>query len=191
MLRTFLRPAVIALLATPLAFAAAEAQGRATGRAIPPGHMPRAGECRVWYDGRPPGQQPRPTSCREAERLARGSRNARVIYGDSRHDGRWDRRDDRHDGRYDRDRNRGIRSPAPSRLMLPRMPRVSDLRGNRIPSDVQRRIRGNAAYARYEDRNRDGRPERVVFYDRRGRALETWYDLRGDGRADRIVVHRG
>src|SRR5690606_39360112 len=124
--------------------------------------------------------------------------------GDSRRDnGRWERdgrRDDRRDDdRWERDR-RGSRviigggsvwdSRPGARASLPRMPRVSDLRRNRIPSDVQRRIRGNVSHARYEDRNRDGRPERVVFYDRQGRALETWYDLRGDGRADRLVTHR-
>ena len=35
---------------------------RAAGR-IPPGHYPRAGECRIWFLGRPPGQQPRPVRC--------------------------------------------------------------------------------------------------------------------------------
>lgn len=217
MLRTILRPAALALLATPLAFASIDAQARSNGRAVPPGQAPRAGECRVWYEGRPPGQQPRATSCREAERVARGNRNARVIYGSDRNDGRWerdgrrdDRRDDdrwerdrrndrRDDGRWERDgRNSRVifgrggvwdgRSP---RALLPRMPRASELRGNRIPSDIRRRIGGNVSHARYVDRNRDNRPERVVFYDRRGRALETWYDMRGDGRADRIVIHRG
>jgi len=30
---------------------------------IPPGHLPRAGQCRVWIPGRPPGQQARARSC--------------------------------------------------------------------------------------------------------------------------------
>lgn len=72
-----------------LAATSADAQGRgrnAAGRAqgIPPGQMPPAGMCRVWYDGVPPGRQPRATSCREAERIAARSRDARVIYGDDR-----------------------------------------------------------------------------------------------------------
>lgn len=50
-------------------------------RGIPPGQLPPAGSCRVWYDGRPAGQQPAPMSCREAERIASRNRNARVIYG--------------------------------------------------------------------------------------------------------------
>lgn len=61
------------------------AQGRNSrygAQGIPPGQMPPAGMCRVWYDGVPPGRQPRATSCTEAERLASRDRNARVIYGD-------------------------------------------------------------------------------------------------------------
>jgi len=29
---------------------------------IPPGHLPKAGECRIWIPGTPPGQQPKPKS---------------------------------------------------------------------------------------------------------------------------------
>ncbi len=29
---------------------------------VPPGHLPRPGECRVWIPGTPPGQQPGPRS---------------------------------------------------------------------------------------------------------------------------------
>ena len=29
---------------------------------VPPGHLPRAGECRIWIPGTPPGQQPGPRS---------------------------------------------------------------------------------------------------------------------------------
>jgi len=76
---------LFALVASPL-----EAQGRGRGngnrgygsQGIPPGQMPPAGMCRVWYDGVPPGRQPRPTNCNDAERLASRDRNARVIYGD-------------------------------------------------------------------------------------------------------------
>jgi hypothetical protein len=85
---------LVGAMAAPLA-----AQGRggwSQGR-IPPGQMPPAGSCRVWYDGVPPGQQPPPMSCRDAERIASRSRDARVIYGSQ---GRYDRRDDRYDNRY-------------------------------------------------------------------------------------------
>ena len=86
-----MRTAAVSLIALALFAGSAEAQGRgrrANSQGIPPGQMPRAGECRVWYDGVPPGRQPRPTSCREAERLAARDRNARVIYGDDSYYGR-------------------------------------------------------------------------------------------------------
>jgi len=37
---------------------------------VPPGHLPSAGQCRVWFPGRPPGQQPRAASCNGIERVA-------------------------------------------------------------------------------------------------------------------------
>ncbi|MGH7612901.1 MAG: hypothetical protein ACREMW_02510 [Gemmatimonadales bacterium] len=40
----------------------AVAVGPAATLGIPPGHMPRAGECRIWIRGLPPGRQPRPKS---------------------------------------------------------------------------------------------------------------------------------
>jgi len=71
------------------------------------------------------------------------------------------------------------------------MPRLTDLRRNRITREVQREIRtGTAVRAAFHGMNRDGRPERVLFLDRRGIALETWYDTNRDGRVDRIVFHR-
>ena len=75
--------ALAAFALVTLAAAPAAAQGRRNNaQGIPPGQMPRAGECRVWYEGVPPGRQPRPTNCDDAERVASRSRNARVIYGD-------------------------------------------------------------------------------------------------------------
>ena len=71
---------ILSMLAVPVG-----AQGRGRGRGhdsgVPPGQMPPAGLCRVWYDDLPPGRQPRPTSCRDAERVAARSRSATVIYG--------------------------------------------------------------------------------------------------------------
>jgi hypothetical protein len=65
---------------------------------VPPGHLPPPGQCRVWYDGRPPGHQPRATSCRDAERIARRERTARVVYGGDR---------DRYYGMQERDARPG------------------------------------------------------------------------------------
>ena len=76
-------------LASPVS---AQGRGRNSNQGMPPGQMPPAGMCRVWYDGVPPGRQPRATSCNEAERIASRDRNARVIYGDDY-------------GYYDRGRN--------------------------------------------------------------------------------------
>lgn len=190
MLRTVIAPLAIVLLAIPGTQAAAQQpQGRSSAGQpgtvrIPPGQTPRAGECRVWYPGVPPGQQPRATSCREAERVASRTPQARVIYPTNS-------RTTPSSGRvYDRGAisNRNVRVFDSRRG--PRMPRTADLRRNRITRDVQREIRsGTAVRATFHDINRDGRPERVVFFDRRGSALETWHDTNRDGRVDRIVFH--
>ena len=77
MKRTAAAALLIGLIANP-----AFAQGRGKNKqGIPPGHLPPAGQCRVWYDGVPPGHQPAPTSCYEAERVAARDGRARVIYG--------------------------------------------------------------------------------------------------------------
>lgn len=31
--------------------------------AVPPGHLPPPGQCRIWYPDRPPGHQPPPGPC--------------------------------------------------------------------------------------------------------------------------------
>jgi|RhiMethySRZTD1v2_1073278.scaffolds.fasta_scaffold06407_4 hypothetical protein len=80
-----MRTAFIGLILLALAAGTSEAQGNGRNRrnqGIPPGQMPPAGMCRVWYDNLPPGRQPRATNCDQAERLASQSTNARVIYGD-------------------------------------------------------------------------------------------------------------
>ena len=84
-MRALMTLALVGLAAAPLA---AQGRGRNNAQGIPPGQMPRAGECRVWYEGVPPGRQPRATSCDEAERIASRSSNARVIYGDDAY-GTW------------------------------------------------------------------------------------------------------
>lgn len=58
-------------------------RGGRGGRGVPPGHIPPAGQCRVWFDDRPPGHQPRATSCREARATAHRY-GGRVIVGGRR-----------------------------------------------------------------------------------------------------------
>lgn len=89
---------VVGLASVPLEAQERERRYGDRAQGIPPGHLPPAGECRVWYDDRPAGHQPPPTSCRNAERVASRERYARVIYGgsrDRRDAGRWEDRDDR------------------------------------------------------------------------------------------------
>jgi hypothetical protein len=118
-----------ALLFLSLAFvgmtADAQAQGRWTPRnrnevarlqGVPPGQLPPADLCRVFYNGRAYGRQSSAINCRQAENIAARDRNARVIYGEdafayrngsvasSRNDD-WRYRDPRYnDGVYDRAR---------------------------------------------------------------------------------------
>ena len=84
---------------------AASAQGRGRGpQDVPPGHLPAAGECRVWHDDRPPGQQAAPTSCGTARATA-AQTGGRVVYGEAVRRSERDRADGRGDG--DKGRKRG------------------------------------------------------------------------------------
>jgi hypothetical protein len=83
----------------------------ARAQGVPPGQLPPASQCRVWYDDRPNGRQPAPTSCSRAESIAARDRNARVVYGEDAYaDARiW--RDGRYGGRYPdtgRDNDRAV-----------------------------------------------------------------------------------
>ena len=62
----------------------------ARAQGVPPGHLPPANQCRVWYDNRPNGRQPSPVNCRQAQAIAGRDRTARVIYGESVY---WNARD--------------------------------------------------------------------------------------------------
>jgi hypothetical protein len=43
---------------------------RLTRLEVPPGHIPPAGTCRVWFPGQPPGRQPKAGACASVERTA-------------------------------------------------------------------------------------------------------------------------
>ena len=44
--------------ATPAAGGSTRGPSTAATLGVPPGHLPKTGECRVWIPGTPPGQQP-------------------------------------------------------------------------------------------------------------------------------------
>lgn len=87
-----------ASVSTPRAEAPAAANaGKGRGEAargprklngVPPGHYPKAGECRLWYSGRPPGQQPKATACRNL--MGRVPAGAFILYGDRAWDANYD-----------------------------------------------------------------------------------------------------
>jgi len=186
----------IGLIAAP---AAAQGRGRNAGR-IPPGHMPPAGECRVWYDGEPPGHQPPPTSCAQAERIAARD-GARVIYGDDSRRGRntgiWrdDRDDDDRDDRNRRreriedrdDRDRRDRGRA-----VPRT-RTTPRSGDRQRSDVFVGVAFDQGYkdgltkGREDARDRDSfDPNRHSWY----RSANRGYDTRHGTREQYAAAYR-
>lgn len=108
----------VILLALVAGTSEAQSNGRfGRNQGIPPGQVPPAGMCRVWYDNLPPGRQPRATSCDQAERIASRDRNARVIYSDdyygsNNRDQRY--RDRSYGGVYPNDRTYGNTYPNPN-----------------------------------------------------------------------------
>jgi hypothetical protein len=180
MYKTAATVALIGMFVVPLG---AQGRGR-NSQGIPPGQLPPAGQCRVWYEGVPPGRQPRATSCREAERIASRDRNARVIYGantDRRNDGWWDPNEN------PRSTGRAIPRPSP-------YPPNSD----RYPSTRYPNSRGTYRYANvafdngYNDgvdkgredvRDRDSYdPNRHRWYRNADRGYEGRYGLKDEYR---------
>ena len=151
-----MRTAAAAFIALALFAGTAEAQGRgrrANSQGIPPGHMPRAGECRVWYDGVPPGRQPRATSCREAERVAARDRNARVIYGDDYDNGRYGTGRVYEDGRYGTGSGGTVTDAIRDRILRNRYP-------DRYPANSRSTVNSAAYDNGYRDGIEKGREDR-------------------------------
>ncbi len=73
---------------------------------------------------------------------------------------------------------------------MPMMSRVRTLKGDQR-SQMERYWLGDGAMrARYTDRDRNGVPEEVLWYDRRGALAQRWQDSDRDGRVDEIVIYR-
>jgi len=204
--------AVVILLTGIALPASAQSRDRGPDQ-VPPGHRPPPGMCRIWIDGVPPGQQPEPTDCATAVRERPAG--SRVIFGERRSDddarakrdkdrrGKTpkgakgfaddDRRDRRDDDRCASIQNVGddcdeIAAQRPG--SWPQMAAAIALsRGSRT-DDVRRWLGAGAASARYEDRDRNGRPERASWYDRAGELVQEWVDADRDGVADTIRLYR-
>jgi hypothetical protein len=216
MSRSIVRIASVAAVAAAFVVpGSAEAQGKWS---VPPGHMPPAGQCRIWVDGVPPGRQPAPMDCETAVRMK--PRNARVVYGertilvdgkkpkkskgrkndryDDRYEGRDDDRRDRDDDRWERDsrwpsddctdRNRDGRCDAVASRSLPGMIGIV-LGGSPRTSEQERWLGDRGVRARIVDADRDRVAERVSWYDSAGQLVQVWLDANRDGRADAVRLY--
>jgi hypothetical protein len=139
----------------------------ARAQGVPPGQLPPANLCRVWYDNRSNGRQPAATNCRQAEVIASRDRNARVIYGESVYydSGRYGYGNDR-DIRYPRDTDdRGVyRVPGRNR----------DPRNTNDPSYDRSRYTTPAFQNGYRDGLQKGR-EDGDDNDRYDASRHSWY----------------
>ena len=167
---------------------------------VPPGHRPPPGMCRIWMDGVPPGQQPEPTDCATAVRERPAG--ARVIFGDRRGQADDERGKGKGKGKGVEPKgfageNRPARHGDDDDDISSRRPgawpqmrsAVALARGGRT-DDVQRWLGVRVASVRYDDTDRDGRPERAKWYDRAGQLMQDWADVDGDGVADTIRLYR-
>ena len=147
---------------------------------IPPGQLPPANQCRVWYDNRPNGHQPSPTSCRQAESTAARDRYARVIYGEHAY---WSARDTRYgypadrtvprgrvrasrDNNYGRDSRHFVNRPAYQNGYRDGLTKGRDDAEDRDRFDVNRHSWYRSATRGYE--NRDGRRSDYQTFYRQG-----------------------
>jgi hypothetical protein len=119
------------------------------------------------------------------------ARRGSDICVDSDRDGQCD---DRRGSDICMDRNRDGRCDDPvSGRRTPSLPEMigSILIGQgRRSADVERWLGVDAVSARYQDADRDGKPERATWVNRAGQIVQIWIDSNRDGRADTVRLYR-
>lgn len=167
----------------------ASAQGRGPDK-VPPGQMPRAGQCRVWYDGRPPGKQPAATDCATAERDADRT-GGRVLYG-SAQNGRGNGNGKGNGTKGSGGAGGSNDTPPTSRdqypATMPDMTWAAAFGRGEHRDEVRRWTGTTAVRAQLIDLSQTGVPALVVWYDSRGMTVQRWIDDNRDGRADRVEL---
>jgi hypothetical protein len=178
-----------------LAPCAVYAQGRGRDN-VPPGQMPAAGTCRIWFDGLAPGHQPLPTDCRTAFEDA--PPDARVIvgagvdvsdYDRGKHDHGEHRGWDKGHGNKHGDHDETADQPPSVPTVLPDMVGAVFASEGRAWPEAQRWL-GGLRLMVHVDATLAGRPTRVRWTDANGVVVQEWIDTNGDGRAEIVRVYR-
>ena len=128
--------------------------------------------------------------------------------------GVWDRSNGSYDPRYDpraddrrhRTSGGGIGAPCVDRnrdgycdsptgatsrgYTLPSMPNVARVTRGWLTDDERRWFDGAKVTGRSTDRDRNGIPEDISWYDQGGTLVQRWLDTNRDGRADQVLVYR-
>lgn len=206
---------IATLALTALVPVAVQAQGHGHGHghddAPPPGQMPPAGACRIWFDGLPPGHQPLPTDCETAFRDV--PPDAHVIVGaggddHGEHKG-WEKGHGNKHGDRDHDADASptpqptgeclaytpdgrcaeVYAPAGGPPVLPDMIGAVFANEGRAWPEVQRWL-GGLRLTVHVEATMAGRPTRVRWTDPNGIVVQEWIDTNGDGRAEIVRVYR-
>jgi len=152
-----------------------EAQRRDRGENIPAGYLPPAGKCRIWIDGMPRGVQNKPMDCDAAERAAKA--RTHIIYGSevpfpTSHAGGWSSK------KHDRWSQR-----------LPEMQAAILYQRGERSKQLNRWVGERDLRVEAVDMDNNGRPERATWLNRSGKVLQVWTDQNRDGRADRLAFY--
>lgn len=146
----------------------------AATKKVPPGQMPRLGECRVWVHGRPAGRQaPATKDCQAAMQQAAATPGARVLYG--RVGGKK--------GGVATCENRRHSYPTTAPMMNWGEQWTAGTRGPRVRSwnlSDEYTVGSN-------DFNNDGTPE-TVMWSLNGQYVQIWHNPDGDATADIVEI---